>query len=44
MLLLSVLPSVLGCRLILNLRETYYPPFSGEMTLDARYEVDYYED
>jgi hypothetical protein len=24
---------------ILNLRETYYQPFGGEMTLDARYEI-----
>ncbi|KIM36658.1 hypothetical protein M413DRAFT_31497 [Hebeloma cylindrosporum] len=31
----SMLPIVLGCRLILNLRETYYQPFSGEMTLNS---------
>jgi hypothetical protein len=37
----SMLPIVLGCRLILNLGETYYQPFSGEMTLDARNEPDY---
>lgn len=43
----SMLPIVLGCRLILNLRETYYQPFSGEMTLNSVYHMHhesyYYE-
>jgi hypothetical protein len=30
---------VLGCRLILNLRETYYQPLSEKVTLDACYEI-----
>ncbi|KIM36652.1 hypothetical protein M413DRAFT_13817 [Hebeloma cylindrosporum] len=37
----TMLPIVLGCRLILNLRETYYQPFAGEVTLNLGDEPDY---
>jgi len=38
-----MLPTVLGCRLILNLRETYYQPFSVEVTLNLSDEPNYDE-
>ena len=38
-----MLPTVLGCRLILNLREAYYQPFSGEVTLNLCNEPNYDE-
>ncbi|KIM36653.1 hypothetical protein M413DRAFT_448997 [Hebeloma cylindrosporum] len=39
----TMFPVVLGCRLILNLRESYYQPFTGEMTLNRRNEPNYDE-